>query len=156
MKRLAFVFSIAIAVTGLSVHAQDSTRKELLGRYIFPAGSVVEEVIVGLDNGKLQMNSSAGVSALEPMKGDTFNIVNFNGIAVFKRNDVRKITGVHIDASGYVLDGAKDTAASKLSQNYSHPRVADSMSPATVFTSLQQPVQNFAVVDRLNGRLTEE
>jgi hypothetical protein len=45
------------------------------------------------------------------VKGDTFNIVNFNGIAVFKRNEMKKVTGVHIDASGYVLDGIKDSVA---------------------------------------------
>ena len=96
---------------GLFANAQDSTYKELLGKYKFPAGSVVDETTVTMENGILTMNSSAGASTLEKVKGDTFNIVSFNGIAVFKRDDTKKITGVHIDASGYVLDGVKEVAA---------------------------------------------
>ncbi|GAC1450743.1 MAG: hypothetical protein NVSMB7_13150 [Chitinophagaceae bacterium] len=94
----------------IAASAQDSTQAQLLGRYKFPDGSVVTEVAVTFENGALTMSSSAGVSALEPLKGDSFNIVSFNGTAVFKRNDAKKITGVHIEASGYVLDGVKDIA----------------------------------------------
>ena len=112
MKQLRNIFTLALLFTGISVIAQDSTtRKELIGRYKFPAGSVVEEVIVMQDNGILMMNSTAGTSSLELIKGDSFTIVNFSGIAVFKRNEVKKVTGVHIDASGYVLDGVKDSIA---------------------------------------------
>src|SRR5438094_601534 len=115
MKQLKAFFTVGLLFTGMLVVAQDSTaRKELIGKYKFPAGSVVEEVIVMQDNGTLMMNSSAGTSALELIKGDSFNIVNFNGIAVFKRNDMKKITGVHIDASGYVLEGVKDSATAHL------------------------------------------
>jgi len=112
MKQLRNIFTLALLFTGMLVVAQDSTtRKELIGRYKFPAGSVVEEVVVMQDNGILMMNSTAGTSSLEPIKGDSFTIVNFSGIAVFKRNEVKKVTGVHIDASGYVLDGVKDSVA---------------------------------------------
>jgi len=112
MKQLRSIFTLVSLFTGMLVIAQDSTaRKELIGRYKFPAGSVVEEVIVMQDNGILMMNSTAGTSSLELIKGDSFTIVNFSGIAVFKRNEVKKVTGVHIDASGYVLDGVKDSVA---------------------------------------------
>jgi len=110
MKQLKLVLTMVSLVSGMLVMAQDSTaRKELIGKYKFPAGSVVEEVIVLQDNGALMMNSTAGTSALELIKGDSFNIVSFNGVAVFKRNEMKKITGVHIDASGYVLEGVKDS-----------------------------------------------
>jgi hypothetical protein len=112
MKQLRSIFTLVLLATSMLTIAQDSTvRKELIGKYKFPAGSVVEEVVVMLDNGILMMNSTAGASSLELIKGDSFNIVNFNGIAVFKRNEVKKVTGVHIDASGYVLDGVKDSIA---------------------------------------------
>lgn len=112
MKQTRFIFTVGLLFITMLASAQDSTaRKELMGKYKFPAGSVVEEVIVLQENGMLMMNSTAGTSSLEPVKGDTFNIVNFNGIAVFKRNDIRKVIGVHIDASGYVLDGVKDSLA---------------------------------------------
>ncbi len=109
MKRTLLVVSMVL-VTLATLHAQDSTAKrELVGKYKFPEGSVVPEVEVVIDNGALMMNSSAGTSSLELVKGDTFSIVAFNGTAVFKRNDTKKVIAVHIDAGGYVLDGVKDS-----------------------------------------------
>lgn len=114
-KELHMKFSLLITlftVIAIAGNAQDSTlKKEIMGRYTFPAGSVVEEVNVSEEAGMLTMSSSVGTSALEQVKGDTFNITSFNGIAVFRRNDQRKVVGVHIDASGYVLDGVKDSVA---------------------------------------------
>lgn len=107
MKKIIGVFVIALAITSMA-SAQDTTTKEMTGRYKFPAGSVIEEAIVTWENGVLSMRSTAGVSVLEKMKGDTFNVVSFSGICVFKRGDAKKITGVHVDASGYILDGEKD------------------------------------------------
>jgi hypothetical protein len=102
---MMFIFAAA--------NAQDSTQnREFVGKYKFPDGSVVPEVEVVIENGMLMMNSSAGTSSLELIKGDTFTIVAFNGTAAFKRNDVKKVVGVHIDAGGYILDGVKDSVAS--------------------------------------------
>ena len=106
MKKLIALFTLALVV-GFIASAQDTTYSEMVGKYKFPAGTVIEEAIVTLDNGVLNMNSAQGASVLEKIKGDTFNIVNFNGIAVFKRNEIKKITGVHVDASGYTMDGEK-------------------------------------------------
>jgi hypothetical protein len=93
-----------------AANAQDSTqRKDYLGKYKFPEGSVVPEVEVLIENGALMMNSSAGTSSLELIKGDTFTIVAFNGTAAFKRNDAKKVISVHIEAGGYILDGVKDS-----------------------------------------------
>src|SRR5690349_12348731 len=76
----------------------DSTYSELLGKYRFAAGSVVPDVTISFENSALLIASSAGTSTLEKIKGDTFNIVSFSGIAVFKRDENKKISGVHIDA----------------------------------------------------------
>jgi len=103
-------FSLLFLALGMIVNAQDSTYKEMTGRYKFPSGSVIEEALVTWDAGILTMSSTAGTSTLEKIKGDTFNIVSFNGICVFQRDATKKINGVHVDASGYVLDGTKDAA----------------------------------------------
>lgn len=109
MKKILLLLPIALMCV-ISVFAQDSTaKKELVGKYKFPDGSVVAEVDVLIDNGVLMMNSSAGTSSLDFLKPDSFSIVAFNGTAVFKRNDQKKIIGVHIDAGGYILDGLKDS-----------------------------------------------
>jgi hypothetical protein len=104
-------FLMAFCMIAIASVAQDSTYKEMIGRYKFPAGSVIDEANVTVDNAVLTMSSSAGTSTLERIKGDTFNVVSFNGVCVFKRDDAKKINGVHIDASGYILDGVKDAAA---------------------------------------------
>src|SRR5664279_2089706 len=104
MKKYLLLFACIVTV---SAYAQDSTYKELVGKYKFAPGNPIEEAVVTWDNGIITMSSSAGTSALEKVQGDTFNIVSFSGIAVFKRNDAKKVTGVHVDASGYVMDGVK-------------------------------------------------
>ena len=101
-------FFLIACIISIAAHAQDSTYKNMAGKYRFPAGSVIEEAIVTWDNAVLTMSSSAGTSVLEKIKGDTFNVVSFSGIAVFKRDETKKITGVHVDAGGYVLDGDKE------------------------------------------------
>jgi len=56
---------VALLVISSGALAQDSTYKEMVGKYKFPAGSVIEEAIVTWENGVLTMSSSAGISALE-------------------------------------------------------------------------------------------
>jgi hypothetical protein len=110
MKKFTLLFSVLLVV-GFNVTAQDTTFKEMTGTYKFAPGSVIPEAIVTLENGVLTMSSAEGVSTLEKVKGDTFNIVNFSGTAIFKRNEAKKIIGVHVEASGYIFDGVKDGTA---------------------------------------------
>ncbi|HEY4147986.1 MAG TPA: hypothetical protein VGM41_03615 [Chitinophagaceae bacterium] len=105
---LLSVAFIALACTTL--HAQDTTGShQYVGKYMFPDGSVVPSVEVTLDNGALSMSSTAGTSPLQLLGKDSFSLVTFNGYAVFRRNGNDKIMSVHIEASGYVLEGARDT-----------------------------------------------
>ena len=107
MKKLLLLSLINLAV--LSVFAQaDTTLKEYTGRYVFPDGNVVPDVTVVLDGNALSMTSSAGTSALEKVGVDSFSVVEFSGTAVFKRDGANKISGVHIEAAGYIMDGTKE------------------------------------------------
>ena len=108
MKK-SLLFLLTVCALSLSTYAQDTTQQQYLGKYTFPAGSVVPDVTVTFENGALMMASTAGTSTLQLVKGDTFTIVSFSGTAVFKRNESNKITGVHIEAGGYVLDGTKES-----------------------------------------------
>ncbi len=95
-----------------SPSAPDTTVMELIGKYTFPDGSVVEQVEVILDSTGLNMVSEAGTSVLQKLGVDSFALVSFQGTAVFKRDDNKKIKMVVIDAMGYHLEGKKnDTAA---------------------------------------------
>src|ERR1700733_14463165 len=110
MKKCMPVLSVLLVMVCCNATAQDTTFKEMTGTYKFAAGSVIPEAIVTLENGVLTMSSAEGTSTLERLKGDTFNVVSFSGIAVFKRNEAKKINGVHIEAAGYIFDGVKDGA----------------------------------------------
>jgi hypothetical protein len=110
MKK-SLLFLLTVFSLSLAVHAQDTTQQQYLGKYKFPAGSVVPEVTVTIESGVLMMSSTAGTSSLQLVKGDTFTIVSFSGTAIFKRNEGNKVVGVHIDAGGYVLDGTKEESS---------------------------------------------
>lgn len=110
MKKLFLTLFVIIA--GFSMNAQtDPAPKpplaDFVGKYVFPDGSVVPEVDVALDNNVLTMTSAAGSSVLTELGVDSFQIVEFSGIAVFKRGEDKKVNAVHIEAMGYVLDGQK-------------------------------------------------
>jgi len=84
--------------------------EDFVGKYVFPEGSVVPDVTVTLSGDALTMSSTAGTSALTELGRDSFSIVEFSGVAVFKRGDDKKVNGVHIEAMGYVLDGQKQSS----------------------------------------------
>lgn len=90
---------------------QDSTLQAFAGKYTFPAGSVVSEVTVSLDNGVLSMVSSAGTSALEKIGEDLYSIIQFQGTALFRRDANKKVIGVSIKAMGHELEGTKSEGA---------------------------------------------
>jgi hypothetical protein len=117
MKSSLFCFFLFFAGIVSSFAQQDSSYRTYLGKYNFPFGAVVPFVEVTGDSlTGLSMSSEAGSSPLEHTAGDNFNLTNFNGIATFRRNDTTKqITGIHIEAMGYILDGEKD----KITANWS-------------------------------------
>ena len=110
MKKIAL--SILTSLFIISVNAQSDPApkpplEDFVGKYVFPDGSVVPEVDVTLSGSALTMTSVAGSSALTEQGIDSFLIVEFSGIAVFKRGEDKKVNAVHIEAQGYVLDGQK-------------------------------------------------
>ena len=105
LSTLAFLFIII-------VNAQTDpkpSKEDYVGKYVFPDGSVVPDVTVTLSGDALTMTSTAGTSALTDLGRDSFTIVEFSGVAVFKRGDDKKVNAVHIEAAGYVLDGQKQS-----------------------------------------------
>ncbi|MEN9684950.1 MAG: hypothetical protein RLZZ28_736 [Bacteroidota bacterium] len=109
--------SFSAVVNAQQTPAEDSTLQQFVGKYKFPDGSVVAEVVVTLDKGLLTMESSAGASALEKQGEDLYTIVQFQGTAKFNRDANKKVIGVSINAMGYQLEGSKvETAAMNLSE----------------------------------------
>jgi len=124
MKKI--ILSILASIFIISVNAQSdpapkSPLSDFLGRYVFPEGSVVPDVTVALSGEALTMSSVAGTSALTDLGRDSFTIVEFSGVAIFKRGDDKKVNGVHIEAQGYVLDGQKQSSGAWSFTYYLHP-----------------------------------
>ena len=97
----------------MGVNAQTDPKPPLsdfVGRYVFPEGSVVPDVTVASSGDALTMTSAAGSSVLTDAGRDTFTIVEFRGLAIFKRGEDKKVNGVHAEAQGYVLDGQKKSS----------------------------------------------
>ena len=87
--------------------SQADSLKEYTGKYKFPEGSAVLEVIVTIENGVLFATSSAGNSELKKIEKDIFEIVAFSGKAYFKRNNDAKLSGVRIEVEDVILEGTK-------------------------------------------------
>jgi hypothetical protein len=108
-----FILFILAPIFFISANAQSDPKPPLsdfVGRYVFPEGSVVPDVTVALSGEALTMISAQGSSALTELGRDSFTIVEFSGVAIFKRGDDKKVSGVHIEAQGYVLDGQKQSS----------------------------------------------
>lgn len=102
------IFMLAFILFSFSVaKAQQDSLQEYTGKYKFPAGSVVSEVRVTLENGVLTGSSDMGSSEFRRIKGDEFEIVAYAGVATFKRNSDGKITGIRILVSDVDLEGTR-------------------------------------------------
>ena len=109
-----FILSILTSIFIFGANAQSDPApkpplSDFVGRYVFPEGSVVPDVTVALNGEALSMTSAAGSSALTELGRDSFTIVEFSGVAYFKRGEDKKVNAVHIEAQGYVLDGQKQS-----------------------------------------------
>jgi hypothetical protein len=110
MKKFILFFS-AILMAASLVQAQDSLQ-QYTGKYIFPEGSQVSEVLVSLDSGSLNASSVAGDSPLVKKDGDIFDITAFAGTAVFKRDSLGKVNGVEITVQDVFMIGKKEMSSS--------------------------------------------
>ena len=103
---------LLFAMTGsFMLYAQQTpttdSLREYTGRYKFPEGSVVTEVIVIVENGLLQATSVMGNTELKKIEKDLFAVVAYSGTAQFKRSQDGKINGVKIEVDDLVLEGTK-------------------------------------------------
>ena len=124
MKKIAFTILSSLFITVVNAQSDPAPKpplEDFVGKYVFPEGSVVPDVDVLLSGSALTMTSAAGSSVLNELGRDSFQIVEFNGIAVFKRGEDKKVNGVHIEAQGYVLDGQKKSGGSWVFTYYLRP-----------------------------------
>lgn len=110
MKKIFAIVIVLMTATSL-LHAQSkpdtAALRPYVGTYLFPEGSVVPQVVISMGANGLLISSAAGESDFNRIAADTFAIVTFEGFAVFKRDEAKKITGITIDARGYLLEGKR-------------------------------------------------
>jgi len=121
-----FILFIVTTIFIINANAQSDPApkpplSDFVGRYVFPEGSVVPDVTVALSGEALTMTSAAGASNLIESGRDTFTIVEFSGMAVFKRGEDKKVNAVHMEAQGYVLDGQKQSSGAWAFTYYLRP-----------------------------------
>jgi hypothetical protein len=109
MKKIMLSLLLVLGFGIASFAQQDTTLVQFTGKYTFPSGSVIPEVSVTIENGALIMTSTVGASNLEKESEDLYAIVAFQGKALFKRDNNKKIVGVSINAMGYQLEGTKES-----------------------------------------------
>ncbi|HET9746818.1 MAG TPA: hypothetical protein VFP97_13975 [Chitinophagaceae bacterium] len=125
MKKIILSFVTALFIITAGAQTEPTPKpplEDFVGKYVFPDGSVVPEVDVILSDNALTMTSSAGTSVLSELGIDSFQIVEFSGIAVFKRGDDKKVNSVHIEAMGYILDGQKKSSGAWIFSYYYKPK----------------------------------
>jgi hypothetical protein len=110
MKKVFFMITLFFAL-GMQANAQDSTLNHYVGRYTFSAQDPVPFVDVKLVDNVLMTESPSGNSVLQRTEGDTFFIVEFNGIALFVRNENNKVVKVKVSVQGLDMEGTKEESA---------------------------------------------
>jgi len=106
MKKI-FLSLLVLFAFGVA-HAQtDTTLQQYTGKFKFPDGSPVTEIVLKVENGALMASSAMGSTEFKQTSTtDVFDIPAYSGTATFKRTE-GKITGVQILAGDVNMEGTK-------------------------------------------------
>lgn len=109
MKKLVFLAIAFCSINTLNAQAPSpsDSLKEYAGKYKFPEGSPFPEVIIIFENGTLTASSAAGSSEIKRRAQDTFDVVGYGGIAIFKRNEEKKIIKLQVQVNEIDIEGEK-------------------------------------------------
>ncbi|MDZ4795456.1 MAG: hypothetical protein SGI83_14340 [Bacteroidota bacterium] len=89
------------------VQAQTDSLQKYTGKYKFPDGSPVTEIIVSVDNGLLMASSAMGSTEFKPTSTvDVFEVVAYGGTATFKRKE-EKVVSLQILVGDVNMEGTK-------------------------------------------------
>ncbi len=104
------VTDLIISVQGaqLSGKKQVVAANEYAGKYVFSGDSPINEVVVEFKDGKLFGNSDQGTAELKATSvKDEYELVGYDGKAVFKRDSTQKISGLILFVQGFNLEALK-------------------------------------------------
>ena len=106
-KYLMIALFLGLAGTVAAQTLPADSLKEYTGKYKFPDGTPFPEVKITLENGSLMANSVAGTAELKRREGDTFEILSYGGLAIFKRDDAKKVNKVQVQVSDLDVEGVR-------------------------------------------------
>lgn len=111
MKHILFI--TAFLFGGLvSSFAQKAPLTDYVGKFNFPEGSAVPWVVVKLTADSVLVSESPhGNATLALVEGDIFAIVEYQGVAEFKRNGEGKVTKVKVSVQNMEMEGTKEESA---------------------------------------------
>lgn len=93
----------------MSGFAQKAPITDYVGKFNFPEGSVVPWVLVKITQDSVLVSESPhGNATLIHIEGDIFSIVEYSGVAEFRRNDDGKVNGVKVTVGDMVMEGTKE------------------------------------------------
>jgi hypothetical protein len=106
MKKI--FLSLFVMFAFVAVNAQtDTTLQQYTGKFKFPEGSPVIEIVFKVENGALMASSAMGTTEFKQTSTvDVFEIPAYSGTATFKRTE-GKITSVLIQAGDVNMEGTK-------------------------------------------------
>lgn len=105
MRKLIFLALLSVTI---AANAQADSLSQYAGKYKFPEGTIITELSIVVENGTLIANSSQGNSEFrKTVEKDVFEVVEFDGLATFRRDQAGKIAGVKIEVNNMVLEGTK-------------------------------------------------
>jgi hypothetical protein len=107
MKKLVTSLSFFLFLS-FSAISQEAPLENYVGKFVFPADNPVPYVEVKLNGTTLMSESPMGSATLQRIEADQFSIVEYNGLAEFKRNGEGKVIGVKISVMGLEMEGKKE------------------------------------------------
>jgi hypothetical protein len=107
MKKLFLSLFILFASVVVNAQADTAVLQQYAGKFKFPEGSPVIEIVFKVENGTLMANSAMGSTEFKQTSTvDVFEIPAYSGTATFKRTE-GKITSVLIEAGDVNMEGTK-------------------------------------------------
>ena len=114
MKKIFLSFFVLLAF-GAANGQTDTTLQQYTGKFKFPDGSPVSEIILKVENGALMASSAMGSTEFKQTStADVFEIPAYSGTATFKRTE-GKITSLQIQAGDVNMEGTKTEGLTMIS-----------------------------------------
>lgn len=107
MKKFFLFAALAFSCT-ISALSQEAPLESYVGKFNFPQGSPVPFVDVKISNGSLIGESQMGIASLQRIEADVFSIVEYNGVAEFKRNGDGKVVSIKVTVNDLIMEGTRE------------------------------------------------